>query len=75
MDNNDKEWAILVALFKATVEQQDMLRGQTRQNAKLIFNKWNKQGVRMLNVMEKYSGTDHLDKITDVIHDAVSKLR
>ena len=38
-DKNVKEWNILIALFRATCEQQSMLIGTTKRDSKIIFNR------------------------------------
>jgi len=75
MNKDSLEWIILVALFKATVEQQEMLRGETKQQAKLIFNRWNKQGNQMLDIIEKNSNIEALDQITDIIHNSIKTIK
>jgi len=71
----EREWNILIALFRATIEQTAMLKGEVRQHTKLIFNRWNKEGERVLKHIESQSWTVELDEVTDVIHDAVNVLR
>ena len=72
---NILEWNIQVALFKATCEQQSMLIGQTRHESKVIFNKWMKYGDRLLKIIEKESDLERLEEVTEVIENAVNKLR
>jgi len=74
-DKNILEWNILIALFKATQEQQGMLIGQTRQETKVIFNRWMKQGDMLLRLIEKESDIERLEEITEVIENAVNELR
>jgi hypothetical protein len=69
------EWAILIALFTATVNQKLMLKGETRHQAKLIFNQWDKLGNRMLKLIERHSDEDTLYDVTGVIEDAVHEIR
>lgn len=73
--NNILEWNILIALFKATQEQQSMLIGQTRHETKVIFNRWMKQGDMLLRLIEKESDIERLEEITEVIENAVNELR
>ena len=72
---NILEWNIQVALFKATQEQQAMLIGQTKREAKVIFNKWMKYGDKLLKLIENESDFERLEEITEVIENAVNKLR
>lgn len=69
------EWEIQIALFRATCEQQSMLIGETKQNSKLIFKRWVKEGERLLKVIEKQSDPELLEKLTVVVEDAVHELR
>lgn len=71
----EKEWAILIALFKATVEQQSMLTGTQRQRSKIIFKRWNNLGGKMLDIMEGKSDEALLDELAERIEDAVDVLR
>ena len=75
MTNNEKEWGILVCLFKATVEQQSMLIGQTKRESKLIFNRWMKEGDRLLKLIEHLSDEQALDEVTETIENSINKLR
>ena len=72
---NAVEWEILIALFRATVEQTENLTGQTRFEAKKIFNQWQRQGYKLLDLIEKSSSEDDLDQITDLIHDSINQIR
>ena len=72
---NTNEWGIQLALFKATVEQSNMLTGTTKQNTKMIFNQWQKLGFKILKVMENNSNLDELEEVTGVIENAINKLR
>lgn len=69
------EWNALIALFKATQEQQGMLIGQTRHEAKVIFNRWMKQGDRLLKLIEEMSDEEQLNELTEVIEDKINELR
>ena len=71
----EREWNILIALFRATIEQTAMLKGEVRQHTKMIFNRWNKEGERILRHIESQSWEVDLDEVTDVIHNAVDTLR
>ena len=69
------EWNILIALFKATCEQQTMLIGQTKQQSKMIFNLWFKEGNKLLKLIEENSNEDDLEEITEIIENAINKIR
>jgi len=75
MTNNDKEWGILACLFKATVEQQSMLIGLPKQRAKLIFNRWVKEGNNLLKLIESATDEDKLEEVTSVIENSINELR
>ena len=61
---------ILMALFKATVEQSTTLTGKLKQKPKQEFNTWQKQGFKLLEEMEKSNqlDQDYLDNIGDIYH-------
>jgi hypothetical protein len=69
------EWSILIALFRATVEQKGFLQGETKQHAKLLFNRWEREGDKLVNLIESMSNEEELERITEVIEEAVHKLR
>jgi hypothetical protein len=70
-----REWNILIALFRATHEQTNMLTGQTQREAKLIFKRWINEGERLVKLIEKESYENDLEEITETIEDSVHKLR
>jgi hypothetical protein len=74
-DQNVFEWNALIALFKATQEQQSMLIGQTKHEAKLIFNRWMKQGDMLLKHIEQLSDEEYLENITESIENSINDLR
>ena len=75
MTNNEKEWGILVCLFKATVEQQSMLIGVPKQQAKVIFNRWMREGEKLLKIVESATDQDNLEIVTSVIENSINELR
>jgi hypothetical protein len=75
MDVNSMEWNILIALFKSTVEQKNMLTGIPKQQSKLIFNRWKKEGEKLLKLIEEDGGNEYLEEVTEVIENAVHELR
>ena len=75
MTNNEKEWGILVCLFKATVEQQSMLIGVPKQQAKVIFKRWMKEGEKLLKIVESATDQDNLELVTSVIENSINELR
>lgn len=74
-DKEIAEWNILIALFKATVEQQSMLIGQPKREVKMIFNRWMKEGDRLLKMIEELSDDDYLEEITETIENSINELR
>lgn len=72
---NELELQILLALFNATMEQTDYFNGEFKFRIKQIFKKWQKQGIKMQNVIEVNSDTELLNQITDVIHDAIKEIK
>jgi len=73
--NNQIEWNILIALFRATCEQQTMLTGQTQREAKMIFNRWVKEGNKLLKIIENESWDVDLEEVTEIIENSVHELR
>jgi hypothetical protein len=69
------EWNVLIALFKATQEQQSMLIGQTRHEAKLIFNRWMTDGNKLLRIIEQLGDADLLEELTQEIENNIHELR
>lgn len=68
------EWNILLGMFRATCEQQTMLIGKPKQHAKLIFNRWAKEGEKLLKIMEK-GDLDLLDELTEIFEDVADEFR
>lgn len=64
------EQHILMALFKATVEQSTALTGELKQKPKQEFNIWQKQGFKLLGEMEKANmlNNEYMDQISDIYH-------
>lgn len=69
------EWTILIALFKATCEQQSMLTGKTKREAKMIFNRWVKEGDKLLKLIENSSDIEYLEEITQTIENSIHEIR
>ncbi len=70
-----REWNILIGLFRSTVEQTNMLTGQTKREAKMIFKRWVSEGDRLVNLIEKSSDDLDLEEVTELIEDSVHELR
>lgn len=72
-----KEAAILMALFKATVEQSQYLIGELKQKPKQVFNDWYKKGWILLDELEKSKSvdTDYLESVTDIYHNINLEIR
>lgn len=72
-----KEAAILMALFKATVEQSQYLTGELKQKPKQVFNDWYKKGWILLDELEKSKSvdTDYLESVTDIYHNINLEIR
>ena len=79
MSNKDKivEADILIALFKATVEQKTMLKGKLNGRFKQLFNQWERQGNILMKEFEGKEVTldEHLEQIADVLHETVDEIR
>ena len=78
-ERNAKELQITMALFNATVQQTTTLTGVYKHQAKQIFNKWQKLGFKLFDVIEKNINTNDLsqdfDEATRLIEDSVGVLR
>tara|TARA_Y100000310_G_C20410331_1_gene681638 strand:+ start:262 stop:519 length:258 start_codon:yes stop_codon:yes gene_type:complete len=70
-----REWNILIGLFRATVEQTNMLTGETKRESKMIFNRWTKEGNKLVDLIEKESYDLDLEEVTELIEDSVHELR
>ncbi len=70
-----REWNILIGLFRSTVEQTNMLTGQTQREAKMIFKRWVSEGYRLVNLIESSSDDLDLEEVTELIENSVHKLR
>ena len=66
-----------MALMKTTIEQKTMVKGTQVREIKQVFNLWEKQGNKLLELMEGKDETldDHIEKISDVLHDTVDEIR
>jgi len=73
--NEQREWDILTGLFKAAVEQQNMLTGKPKQLSKVIFKRWFAEGNRLLDMIEKESNMEFLENVTETIENSVNELR
>jgi len=74
-ENELLEWDILIALFKATTEQQNVLTGKPKQLSKVIFKRWFAEGNKLLDLIEKESNMEYLEEVTEVIEDSIHELR
>ena len=71
----NKEWTILIALFKSTVEQTNMLTGQSKRETKMIFNRFVKEGYKLLKLIEDESNDEYLEEVSSVIENSINELR
>jgi hypothetical protein len=71
------ETNILLALFKTTMEQSTFLTGELKQKPKQDFIVWQKQGLKMLDGLEKINlvNEEYLTALTDVIHNIINQIR
>lgn len=68
---------ILIALFKATIEQSAFLVNEFKQKPKQVFNLWQKQGDLLLEQIEKsnVANEQYIEAMTDVIHNIIQGIR
>ena len=71
------ETNILLALFKATMEQSTFLTKELKQKPKQEFVLWQNQGVKLLDSLEKINivNEEYLIALTDVIHNILNEIR
>jgi predicted glycosyl hydrolase (DUF1957 family) len=69
------EWGILIALFKATVEQKQSLIDEEKNNAEEIFQHWKNMGDQLLELIENLSDLEQLESVSDMIHDSVAEIK
>jgi hypothetical protein len=69
------EWGILIALFKATVEQKQSLIDEDKNNAEEIFQHWKNMGDQLLELIENLSDLEQLESVSDMIHDSVAEIK
>ena len=68
---------ILIALLKATIEQQTMLKGSFTGRSKQLFNLWYDQGSLLMDELEGKNelNDNHIQAITDVLHDTMAEIK
>ena len=68
---------ILIALFKATVEQSAFLTNEFNHKPKQVFNIWQKHGDMLLDQLEKTNvvNQQYIEALTDVIHNIIQGIR
>ena len=71
----DVNAAILIALFKATVEQANFLTGELKQKPKQDFNIWKQQGDKILSELEKRNDLEIIEAFTDVFHNIIYEIK
>ena len=73
----ETEKHILMALFKATVEQSTALTGRLKQKPKQEFTLWQKQGFKLLEELERQNmlNSEYLNNISDIYHNINLEIR
>jgi hypothetical protein len=68
---------MLIALFKAAVEQSTLLTGKYKQKMKQDFNKWQKIGFMFIEELEKKNMIhgEYMNKLSDIYHNVNSGMR
>ena len=74
-DKNKIEWLILIALFKATIEQTSKLIGQPQREAKLFFNQFRMIGYKLLKKIEGKIDNNFLEDMSFTIENSINDLR
>ena len=62
-------------MFRATVEQTNFLNDVDKGNASIIFRRWQKEGFKLVKMIEKLSREEDLERVTSKIENAVHELR
>lgn len=72
-----KESAILMALFKSTVEQSQYLTNELKQKPKQVFNEWQKLGFRLLKELESGNviQSEYIERVADIYHNINLEIR
>ncbi len=68
---------MLIALFKAAVEQSTLLTGKYKQKMKQDFNRWQRIGFELVEELEKKNmiHDDYMNKLSDIYHNVNSNMR
>jgi hypothetical protein len=71
------ETNVLIALFKATLEQSTFLTDKLNQKPKYRFKIWQQAGMQMLQELEKVNlkNEDYLTSLTDIYHNITHEIR
>ena len=69
------ELEILIGLFKANCERQEMLKGVPKREVELIFNRLMKEGDKLLKIIENESNLQKLEAVTEFIKNAAHEIR
>ena len=69
------EYTAFIALFKATMEQTAQLNGTTKQQTKVIFKRFQNDGLRLLKHIEAVAKIEQLEDVTAIIEDSIHEMR
>jgi len=61
----------IIALFLTMEEESTNLIGQLKRENKMIFNRWRKEMMKIVKIVEKDSDNDYLDSLKDKLHEAL----
>jgi len=75
--NQELEKHIMIALFKATIEQSTILKDAFKQKPKFRFKTWELSGNNLLNELESKNmiNQDYIDSLSDVFHNIINEIR
>ena len=74
MKENNVHYVKLIALFLAMEEESNFLIGNEKRESKMIFNRWRKETMKLVKLIEKSSDMDYLDDLKDKIHNSIKKI-
>jgi len=64
----------ILALFLTMEEESTNLIGQLKRENKMIFNRWRKETMKIVKIIEKDSNNEYLDELKDKLHESLKEL-
>jgi len=73
-EQQHKHFIKILALFLTMEEESTHLTGQLKRENKMIFNRWRKETLRIVKIIEKDSDNEYLDELKDKLHEALKEI-